>query len=116
MSRRIESVYSRNGDVRSSIPLPPYHAMNDPHLYEYFERRFGQIQTAARRKRPISAPSVASSTTRGKKKRTEDDVLYKIAIITADKKDAGTDAKVFLTVKGLRGKIPKTRLTKKQDQ
>lgn len=45
-------------------------------------------------KRPISAPSVASSTTRGKKKRTEDDVLYKIAIITADKKDAGTDAKV----------------------
>lgn len=23
--------------------------MNDPHLYEYFERRFGQIQTAARR-------------------------------------------------------------------
>lgn len=48
-ARRIESVYSRNGDVRSSIPLPPYHAMNDPHLYEYFERRFGQIQTAARR-------------------------------------------------------------------
>uniref|UniRef100_K1R2V2 Lipoxygenase-like protein domain-containing protein 1 n=1 Tax=Magallana gigas TaxID=29159 RepID=K1R2V2_MAGGI len=112
-ARRMESVYSRNGDVRSSIPLPPYHAMNDPHLYEYFERRFGQIQTAARRKRPISAPSVASSTTRGKKKRSEDDVLYKIAIITADKKDAGTDAKVFLTVKGLRGKIPKTRLTKK---
>lgn len=101
---------------RSSIPLSPYHAMNYPHLYEYSERRFGQIQTAARRKRPILAHShtcSASSTARGKKKRTEDDVLYKIAIITADKKDAGTDAKVFLTVKGLRGKIPKTRLTKK---
>ncbi|XP_078332217.1 lipoxygenase homology domain-containing protein 1-like isoform X5 [Crassostrea virginica] len=115
-SRRIESVYSRNGDIRSSMPLPPYHAMNDPHLYEYFERRFGQIQVAARRKRPHSAhsrPSSASSTAKGKKKHDDEDVLYKVAIITADKKDAGTDAKVFLTVKGLRGKIPKTRLTKK---
>lgn len=48
-------------------------------------------------KRPHSAlsrTSSASITARSKKKHTDDDVLYKIAIITADKKDAGTDAKV----------------------
>lgn len=48
-------------------------------------------------KRPHSAhsrPSSASSTAKGKKKHDDEDVLYKVAIITADKKDAGTDAKV----------------------
>jgi hypothetical protein len=31
-------------DSRCTVPLPPYDPMNDPHLLEYFERRFGNIQ------------------------------------------------------------------------
>ena len=27
-----------------SIPIPSYEPMNDPHLNEYFERRFGIMQ------------------------------------------------------------------------
>ena len=43
-----------------------------------------------------SRPSSASSTMRRKKKKYDDDdsVLYKVAIITGDVKNAGTDAKV----------------------
>lgn len=35
-------------DSRCSIPLPAYDPMNDPHLLEYFERRFGQIQRTSK--------------------------------------------------------------------
>ena len=31
-----------------STPLPPYESLEDPHLSEYFERRFGNIQYVAR--------------------------------------------------------------------
>ena len=31
-----------------STPLPPYESLEDPHLNEYFERRFGNIQYVAR--------------------------------------------------------------------
>ena len=31
-----------------STPLPPYESLEDPHLAEYFERRFGNIQYVAR--------------------------------------------------------------------
>ena len=30
------------------MPLPPYESLEDPHLHEYFERRFGNIQYVAR--------------------------------------------------------------------
>ena len=50
---------TRQGFVRSSLgypevqrgksmPLPPYESLEDPHLHEYFERRFGNIQYVAR--------------------------------------------------------------------
>ena len=28
----------------NSVPIPSYDPLNDPHLVEYFERRFGSIQ------------------------------------------------------------------------
>ena len=31
-----------------SMPLPPYESLEDPHLNEYFERRFGSIQYVSR--------------------------------------------------------------------
>ncbi|XP_033751254.1 lipoxygenase homology domain-containing protein 1-like isoform X2 [Pecten maximus] len=106
-------------------PFPPYDPLNDPHLTEYFDRRFGLIQAASATKRGWgSRPSSASSYMSGGSKRIkkssgigsssgEKSTLYKVAVLTGDLKNASTDAKVFITLKGLKGKIPKTRLTKK---
>ncbi|XP_053384453.1 lipoxygenase homology domain-containing protein 1-like isoform X6 [Mercenaria mercenaria] len=103
-----------------SYPIPPYDPLGDPHLTEYFERRFGAIQSVARRRggsRPSSAPSSRYTTTgSGKKIRAdggEGPILYKVFVTTADKKGASTDAKVFLSLKGTKAKITRTRLTKK---
>ncbi|CAG5136848.1 unnamed protein product, partial [Candidula unifasciata] len=41
------------------------------------------------------------------------DVMYKVAVTTGDLKNSGTDAKVFIKLKGTKGKVPKTRLTKR---
>ncbi|KAL4225448.1 Lipoxygenase y domain-containing protein 1 [Mactra antiquata] len=98
-------------------PLPPYDPLGDPHLAEYFERRFGAIQAVARRRggRPSSAPSSRSRVT-GKKLKAdagEGPILYKVFVTTADKKGASTDAKVFISLKGTKSKITRVRLTKK---
>ncbi|GFN87704.1 fibronectin type iii domain-containing protein 1 [Plakobranchus ocellatus] len=109
----------------NSIPIPSYDPLNDPHLVEYFERRFGSIQIEALRRqrlqrfsRPSSAGSYGYNGLLSKRRRLAKDgeasnVLYKIAVTTGDLKNCGTDAKVFIKLKGLRGKLPKTRLTKK---
>nr|KAG5694178.1 hypothetical protein BaRGS_016024 [Batillaria attramentaria] len=54
-----------------SIPIPSYDPLMDPHLVEYFERRFGTLQMEELKRQ------------------------------------------VFIKIKGLKGKLPKTRLTKK---
>ncbi|RXM27544.1 Lipoxygenase homology domain-containing protein 1 [Acipenser ruthenus] len=69
-----------------------------------------------RAKRPKSAPldrfqgSQASITRSGSV--TGGKVLYKVTVKTGDKKNAGTDAKVYLRMKGLKGKFNKKRLFK----
>uniref|UniRef100_A0A8W8NNL4 PLAT domain-containing protein n=1 Tax=Magallana gigas TaxID=29159 RepID=A0A8W8NNL4_MAGGI len=80
-----------NGTSGPAFP-PPVPCHERPTSLNTLKEDLGKFKQQ-QKEAPHSAPSVASSTTRGKKKRTEDDVLYKIAIITADKKDAGTDAK-----------------------
>ncbi|XP_030048769.1 lipoxygenase homology domain-containing protein 1 [Microcaecilia unicolor] len=96
--------------------LPQYNSMNDPHMYDYFARKFGlQVKPqlpstkcsrsalSCRSKRSDSRPnSVAGAR-----------VLYKVTVKTGDKKRAGTDARVFLQMKGSKGKFNKTRLYKK---
>ncbi|KAK7479808.1 hypothetical protein BaRGS_00028988 [Batillaria attramentaria] len=104
-----------------SIPIPSYDPLMDPHLVEYFERRFGTLQMEELKRqrllrryaRPHSAGSLANRGSRIGKGKASGNVLYKVAVTTGDQKNAGTDAKVFIKIKGLKGKLPKTRLTKK---
>ncbi|GFN84259.1 lipoxygenase homology domain-containing protein 1-like, partial [Plakobranchus ocellatus] len=75
-------------------------------------------QRLQRFSRPSSAGSYGYNGLLSKRRRLAKDgeasnVLYKIAVTTGDLKNCGTDAKVFIKLKGLRGKLPKTRLTKK---
>ncbi|XP_050409617.1 lipoxygenase homology domain-containing protein 1 [Patella vulgata] len=97
-----------------SPSLPSYDPLNDVHLVDYFEKRFGSMQLDAllRRKRLLNGkrPSSAGSLTRRSK---PSEVTYKIAVVTGSKKNSGTDAKVFIKLKGTKDKLPKTRLTKK---
>ncbi|XP_078666046.1 lipoxygenase homology domain-containing protein 1-like isoform X1 [Branchiostoma floridae x Branchiostoma belcheri] len=100
--------------------------MSDPHLSDYFARKFGydpRPPSAVARKRamygpgsrPASAASKRPGSATGKRKHTrrESGMLYKIVVRTADRKNAGTDARVFLKMKGTKGKVPKKRLYKK---
>ncbi|XP_076450682.1 LOW QUALITY PROTEIN: lipoxygenase homology domain-containing protein 1-like [Babylonia areolata] len=108
-----------------SVPIPSYDPMLDPHLVDYFESRFGQMQLEELKRqrmlrrfaRPRSAGGLTLGSRRGLrssgKGKDGGEVLYKVAVTTGDVKNAGTDAKVFLKIKGTRGKLPKTRLTKK---
>ncbi|CAL1540467.1 unnamed protein product [Lymnaea stagnalis] len=103
-----------------TVPIPSYDPLNDPHLVEYFERRFGSIQTEALKSQRLlsrwSRPSSPGNSSLLHKRRKLDkggDILYKVSVTTGDVKNAGTDAKVFVKLKGVRGKLPKTRLTKK---
>ncbi|XP_012940984.2 lipoxygenase homology domain-containing protein 1, partial [Aplysia californica] len=103
-----------------SVPIPSYDPLNDPHLSEYFERRFNSIQMEELRRQRLLRPRSAGSYGRNglltKRRRIgtgDDNVLYKVAVTTGTLKNCGTDAKVFIRMKGTRGKIPKTRLTKK---
>lgn len=105
-----------------SAPLPSYDPMLDPHLNEYFERRFGlmqvdelkrQMHMIQRHWRPHSAGIMGPGSRFNKKIKGSKDVMYKVSVTTGNVKNAGTDAKVFLKMRGLKGKIPKTRLSKK---
>ncbi|XP_063398724.1 lipoxygenase homology domain-containing protein 1-like isoform X1 [Mytilus trossulus] len=104
-------------DSRCTIPLPSYDPMNDPHLLDYFERRFVSVQRTASRNmwnRPSSAsPSLRTRRIKGQDDGGDKSVLYKVAVTTGDKKGCGTDSKVFITLKGTKGKVKKHRLTKK---
>jgi hypothetical protein len=61
--------------------------------------------------RPSSRASSAAAKKR--KKAEKSGALYKISVVTGNKRNAGTDAKVFLTIKGAKGKIPRKQLKKK---
>nr|XP_015194523.1 PREDICTED: lipoxygenase homology domain-containing protein 1 isoform X1 [Lepisosteus oculatus] len=96
--------------------LPQYSSFSDPHLFNYYARKFG-YELAPRpplsARRPKSAPvpnyrhgiSSSGSTKEGK-------VLYKVTVKTADMKHAGTDARVYIRMKGSKGKFNKKRLFK----
>jgi hypothetical protein len=77
----------------TSASIPAYCTFDDPHMKDYYTRKFGRRSNSS------------------KKSRLRTDVLYRITIKTADVKDAGTDAKVFLSINGSRDKICRQLLT-----
>lgn len=77
----------------TSAKIPHYNALDDPHMQDYYARKFGG--------RPRSAM----------KHSVRPDTLYRITVKTADVKDAGTNAKVYLTIVGSKDKICRKLLT-----
>lgn len=77
----------------TSAKIPHYNALDDPHMQDYYARKFGR--------RPKSAM----------KRSLRPDTLYRITVKTADVKDAGTNAKVYLTIVGSKDKICRKLLT-----
>ncbi|KAH9519120.1 Lipoxygenase y domain-containing protein 1 [Bulinus truncatus] len=92
-------------DSGKRISKPSYDALTDPHLIEYFRRRFGSLQLdeAYQFQRRSSSWSRSDSPRSSRllpKRRKLDqdqDVLYKVAVTTVDAKNAGTDAKTSAT-------------------
>ncbi|KAM3939741.1 lipoxygenase homology domain-containing protein 1 [Leptodactylus fuscus] len=91
--------------------LTTYSSMNDPHLYDYYAKKFG-LQVKSRPSsatRALSAPSNRSRPGSSVLKK----VLYKVVVKTGDKKKSGTSARVYIQMKGTKGKLNKTQLYKK---
>ncbi|XP_078580092.1 lipoxygenase homology domain-containing protein 1-like isoform X2 [Branchiostoma floridae x Branchiostoma japonicum] len=135
-NRPLESHYSKYAPfapraidrVDNPHSFPSYDPMSDPHLSDYFARKFGydpRPPSAVARKRAMYGPGAQGkqraiykpgsrpSSGRTKHSRRESGMMYKIVVRTADRKNAGTDARVFIKMKGTKGKIPKKRLYKK---
>jgi hypothetical protein len=77
----------------TSAKIPKYSSLDDPHLQEFYIRKFGR--------RPKSAM----------RRSTRPDALYRITVKTANVKDAGTNAKVYLSIFGSKDKICRKLLT-----
>ncbi|CAF0982480.1 unnamed protein product [Didymodactylos carnosus] len=77
---------------RSSHKMSSYNSLMDPHMQDYYAKKFGRKTKRLRTSR--------------------EEALYRITIKTADKKDAGTNAKVFLSIYGSKDKICRKPLTR----
>ncbi|CAF3703956.1 unnamed protein product, partial [Rotaria sordida] len=78
----------------TSAYIPRYNSLDDPHMQGYYAKKFGR--------RPKSS----------KKRSARSDALYRITVKTANVKDAGTTAKVFLSIFGSKDKICRKLLTR----
>ena len=81
--------------------VPQYDAINDPHLRDYFERKF-KLSSAKRKK--FKAPKPGPN-----------ECIYKIRVRTSNLLNAGTDAKVYITICGYQFTVPRTRLFNRYD-
>ncbi|KAJ8050374.1 Lipoxygenase-likey domain-containing protein 1 [Holothuria leucospilota] len=121
---RLREAFTNENELRTAayprvengkkVLLPEYSALTDPHLADYYARKFNLVTiprppTAGRR--PASAPAKRNSNSRGQRKVSE--VVYKVSVTTGNKKNAGTDAHVYIQLRGSKGKMPKKKLTKK---
>ncbi|CAD5121003.1 DgyrCDS9547 [Dimorphilus gyrociliatus] len=106
---------SANG-LRADIPS--YSSLHDPHLHDFFTKKFlghvpsrpNSASTSSSRIRKSLTSRLAARNTTGKKKH---DVLYKITVLTGNRKNAETKSKVFIRLKGTKAKLPRKRLSKK---
>ncbi|RDD42008.1 Lipoxygenase homology domain-containing protein 1 [Trichoplax sp. H2] len=85
------------GQQKEIIPI--YNPLCDPHLNDYYARKFGLL----------------NSRDESRKNRKQAGVAYQFGVKTGDKKGSDTDAKVYIQVIGTKDKIPKKRLFKKQE-
>ncbi|XP_063722696.1 lipoxygenase homology domain-containing protein 1-like isoform X2 [Symsagittifera roscoffensis] len=105
--------------------MPEYNPFGDPHLVDYFARKFGVLGedepdmrfTRTRRRRRYSdddrdrvdrAHSVGgkgAKRERKEKKKTE----YRVTLVTGHQPHAGTSANIFVRLIGAEGKMPKYR-------
>ncbi|CAH1787210.1 unnamed protein product [Owenia fusiformis] len=120
-ARKIESwINSTLGypqaDSGRQCQLSAYDPLNDPHLQDYYTKKFSSIPRPPSGRPRARSPSGkrGMKSPRGKMSRKgKEDILYKIAVTTGDKKNCGTDARVFIRLKGSKGKLPKKQLIKK---
>lgn len=77
----------------------PYDPINDPHLRDYFERKFNM--SSAKRKRVKE------------RKPGPNEVVYRVKVKTGNCNNASTDANVYLTICGKRADLPKKHLFNK---
>ncbi|XP_063957148.1 lipoxygenase homology domain-containing protein 1-like [Lytechinus pictus] len=109
-ARMRAAIYPRVENGRK-VALPEYNSFSDPHLTEYYARKFGvQLPKppSGMRKRPQSASSRLGN---GRPKGSGPDVTYQVKVQTGDKKNCGTTATVSIQLKGSKGKTPKRKLT-----
>ncbi|CAF4587849.1 unnamed protein product [Rotaria sp. Silwood1] len=78
----------------TSAYIPRYNSLDDPHMQDYYAKKFGRRSKSSR------------------KRSTRSDALYRITVKTANVKDAGTNAKVFLSIFGSKDKICRKLLTR----
>ncbi|GCC33785.1 hypothetical protein chiPu_0012256 [Chiloscyllium punctatum] len=80
------------------VSFPQYNTLNDPHLFDYYAKKFEHQLQPHCPSRPKSAVYPQSFHYRTEHSRpgtaTDGDILYKVTVKTGQKKDAGTGAKV----------------------
>ncbi len=81
------------------MAVPSYDAINDPHLRNYFERKF-QLSSAKKKKFKTRRPG-------------PNECIYKVRVKTSNLINAGTSANVYITICGFRHSLPRTRLFNK---
>uniref|UniRef100_A0A1I8HA00 Lipoxygenase homology domain-containing protein 1 n=1 Tax=Macrostomum lignano TaxID=282301 RepID=A0A1I8HA00_9PLAT len=99
---------------RSRAALPTYSSLEDPHLVDYFERKFGNVTGSYASRLGIGGFGASGAVgSRGRSGRSGQEVTYKLSITTADSEGSGTDAPVFVSLHGSHGTMGRRKLAKK---
>ncbi|XP_022094211.1 lipoxygenase homology domain-containing protein 1-like isoform X2 [Acanthaster planci] len=99
-----------------TVTVPEYDAFADPHLTDYFARKFSiglPRPPSGAKRRPASANARTSTGRSGSRQSTGLECMYRVTVKTGDKKNCGTAASVFIQLKGSKGKTAKRKLSKK---
>ena len=87
--------FGKSEGINKKSPISIYESYDDPLLKDFFMKKFGLMSKDQHHGKPISdGPGVS----------------YKIAILTEDKRGAGSQANVFLSLVGGKGRSIKKRL------
>jgi hypothetical protein len=88
-----------------AAPLPNYSSLNDPHLEDYYRRKFIMAHLAVEHHNSEMYRHSGDSRVQHKGQ-----ALYDIRIVTGPQREAGTAAKLFITIKGTKGKTLRHRI------
>ena len=101
---------------RSASQPFPYFSQTDPHLAHYFKRKFESTYRRSSLPRPATTPVAPIVSRQAGKTRRSSSVCqdklqtYRVALKTGDGRDHGTQARVFITLCGSRGKLGKRQV------